>query len=66
MKLSPQIIFIGYVVFMAAVTSLEEPAPTAAYFWRWAYRFVNALAVNIPHQLPNRGAGRTPAEGQKP
>ena len=40
-----------YVVFMAAVTSLEPPPPTAKYFWRWAYRFVNTLAVSRPQHL---------------
>ena len=56
-----QLLLVAYVVFMAAVSSLEEPPQDAAYFWRWAYRFVNTLAVNIPNRLP----GGQPGEGRK-
>lgn len=61
MKVSPQALFIAYVVFMAAVISLEPPPENAHYFWRWGYRFLNALAVNLPNHLP----GRAPGEGKK-
>jgi hypothetical protein len=45
--LSPQGIFILYVIFMAAVGALEAPPATANYFLHWAYRFLNALAINL-------------------
>ena len=37
----------AYVVFMAAVGAMEPPTETSKPFYRWAYKFLNQLAVNV-------------------
>jgi hypothetical protein len=37
----------GYVVFMAAVGAMEAPTESSHPVYRWAYKFLNQLAVNV-------------------
>jgi hypothetical protein len=39
--------FAAYVAFMAAVGALEQPDASSSKGYRWLYRFLNSLAVNV-------------------
>lgn len=49
----------GYMVFMAAVGALEIPTKESAALYRWLYRFLNALAVNMKDVAGGRMLRRT-------
>jgi hypothetical protein len=54
--------FLGYVLFMAIVSGMPEPGPDSSVAYKWAYRTLHIVAVNLNFLWQKKGLPVLPGQ----